>query len=73
MNELFTDLPESKSPRLIWMEKHGFTVTQTDAGDYIASLGAGCELGYGDCESEALRECAAFNNIPLWNEEGGAA
>lgn len=36
MNTLFDDLPESKSPRLLWMEKHGVKTGNIDGKEWFA-------------------------------------
>ncbi len=76
MTELF-DLPETKSPRLIWLEKHGIKVTPSKAhgpslkcwmayrhdGDFISAS------AYGSTEDEAIADLAIKLGLRLWNEE----
>ena len=75
MSELF-NLPESKSPRRQWMEKHGITTapriwdayegnTRWAAFRYLKNT------AYGDTEDEAITQLALKLGIKLWNEEGG--
>ena len=78
MTELF-DIPETKSPRLLWLEKHGIKVaapakghgTATNHwmayqhdGDFISAS------GYGMNEDEAIAALAVKLGLRLWNEEG---
>ena len=68
-DELFT-IPESKSPRLVWMEANGVTteycpeLLEWCAGD--RSLSA---FGYGNTELDAVTELAIKLNLKLWNEQ----
>ena len=69
MSELF-DIPETKSPRLLWMEKHGIEITRiTDdaLGDFrfVASKTI-CEAGLN--EDDAIAKMAERLEIRLWNE-----
>ena len=74
MNELFT-IPETKSPRLLWMERHHLTIE--DRGDgiplhaigrrYKAILGIKT-IGYGASINDALVSAAKSLNVKLWNE-----
>jgi hypothetical protein len=77
MTELF-DIPETKSPRLIWMDRHGIKVIalRTDAksfnhwmayrheGDFISAS------AYGPTEDDAITSLAVKLGLRLWNEEG---
>ena len=76
MTELF-DIPETKSPRLIWLERNGIKVSPSrthgpshkhwmayrHSGDFISSS------GYGETEDEAITSLAIKLGIKLWNEE----
>ena len=69
-----------KSPRLLWMERHGVTVgplkfkpTHSDdfrfAYSVIAVGKQGSEHGYGNTEDDAIIDWAKANGVRLWNEE----
>jgi len=66
MNELFT-IPESKSPRLKWMEAHGIEVSHSELTGYMA-FGTAEGSGFGDTAEEAILAYAKNIGIPLWNE-----
>lgn len=74
MSELF-EIPETLSPRLEWMRKHGIEVMD-DAFDafegrdrWIAFLGPDPGVNeYGETKDEALARLAARLEIKLWNE-----
>ena len=69
MRELF-EIPESKSPRLKWMERHHLTVEKywmVDIWYYRAKHGMKV-IGKGNTEDEAITAAAKSLNIPLWNE-----
>ena len=77
MEESLFDIPETKSPRLLWMEKHGIQTQQNSAGDWCAWTTAiltktSINLGSGDTEDEAITQLALKLGIKLWNEEGGS-
>lgn len=60
--------PDSPSPRLKWMRRHGVKVFFSDVlGEYVAY--AEMKVGFGDTELEALTDFAIKNNLKLWNEE----
>ena len=69
--ELFA-IPESKSPKLRWMERHHITVRQNDqsapAKAYEAYYGMD-RIATGPSETDALVAAAKSLNIPLWNEQ----
>ena len=65
MIELF-DIPESKSPRLVWMEKHG---VKTSYCNDLWQAEHGITIAFGDSELDALTELAKKLNLKLWNEE----
>jgi len=69
------DIPESKSPRILWMEKHGVTTYPPNPllGCWAASRDTDPPLdqfvGLGDTELDALTEMAKKLNLRLWNEQ----
>lgn len=69
MNELFA-IPESKSPRLKWIETNSITFEKVDKyfGGGFRAVGQGLHIAHGETEDEALRQYAFKNRIPLWNE-----
>lgn len=80
--DLFGGLPESKSPRLLWMERHRAEVRATprwepgfedEDGDPLHQFYASV-LGYtergGGTEDEALAKAAKAAGVRLWNETG---
>ena len=67
MSDLF-DLPESKSPRLQWMEKHGIRSRYCSCARWYAW--SGMDDGWGDTEDEAITQLVLKLGIKLWNEEG---
>lgn len=85
MSELFDNLPELKSPRLLWMERHHIETHHAPHCDEIGawsawsyerdSQGKGCipedpeALGYGDTEHDAIADYARKRGWKLWNEE----
>jgi hypothetical protein len=82
MNELF-DIPESKAPRLRWMEKHDIRRHRADLDDenlpwsawfpeneHESGLPMDPEAcGYGVTENDAIVDLAVKHKIKLWNEE----
>ena len=77
MNELF-DIPETKSPRLKWMEAHLiavgeniFTPTHSDDFRHGYTRRADCATGsgYGNTDDEALVDLAKRQGWRLWNEQ----
>ena len=64
--ELF-DIPESKSPRMKWMERHCIKVNHID-GKYHVNHGMKL-ISTADQEDEALITAAKIIGIRLWNEE----
>jgi hypothetical protein len=71
MNELF-EIPESKSPRIKWMERHHLTAANyTDENNHlrIAVYHGMARIANGDTADEALTAAAKSLNIPLWNEQ----
>ena len=70
MNELF-EIPESKSPRLLWMERHHLTVRLShdhDDEDVWQCLHGMKVIGEGSTQDKAITAAAKSLNIPLWNE-----
>ena len=73
MTELFDYIPESKSPRLLWMERYGVETGGPDEDDefWAKAYCAGIErYGYGQTEDEAICNLAKRSGWKLWNEEG---
>lgn len=78
MNELF-DIPEFKSPRLLWMDRHGIALEpNSDSSDnkWCACMWRDGWGGVsfkdripGKTEDGALTALAKAAGIPLWNEE----
>lgn len=83
MIESLFDLPESKSPRLKWQDKHDITVIDTgidhEHGDecditgnqlyrFWAVMGEGAEECGGHTELDALTDLAIKCNLKLWNQ-----
>lgn len=69
MSELF-DIPECKSPRLKWMERHHLTIqitTNPPPNTYQAKHGM-TVIASGSTPDEALVAAAKSLNIRLWNE-----
>lgn len=73
MNELFEELPKSKSPRLAWLEKYRVEISGPDIDDEILAVAKdkrGIEkTGYGHDEQSALADLARKCGWRLWNEE----
>jgi len=81
MKEALFDIPEQKSPRLLWMEKHEvaakFDIAYGEWLVYSLAQGANIEdawnnhkpfLGIGAIEADAITDWARKNNVRLWNE-----
>lgn len=77
MTELF-DIPETKSPRLIWLDKHGIKCAAPAhpargiAKDWMAYQHNGdfiCASAYGTTEDSAITALARKIGVRLWNEE----
>jgi len=69
--ELF-DIPENKSPRILWMERHHLkTDIYHDESDNprIAVLHGMTRIANGLTVDEALVNAAKSLNIKLWNEQ----
>jgi len=73
-DDLFANLPPTKSPRLLWMEKHGITVESTvssvgkkwlatsDPGNFAKSFVSH------ESEMDAIVGLALKLSLKLWNE-----
>jgi len=72
MIELF-DIPESKSPRILWQERHEITCVETDLdrpeNRWQAMQATSKTIVRGPTREDALAEIARKLNIKLWNEE----
>lgn len=69
MNELFA-IPESRSPRLIWMERHGITIQHNphlELDPYIA-IHNGSIVGCGSSDEWACWSAAKKMEIPTWHK-----
>lgn len=68
--DLFANLPPTKSPRLLWMEKHGITVeSRASSLGQVFVATAGTESAKAtNSELDALAELARKLGIKLWNE-----
>jgi len=64
MSELF-DIPESKSPRLLWSEKHGVWLLKSTTGYTATAAGL---TGRGATEDDAIVDLAKQMGIKLWSE-----
>ena len=81
MTELF-NLPETPSPRLAWMRKHGVWIRENreiNPGDESPETGETIYpfkafgnqfVGYGNTEDEAIADFAKRAGVRLWNEVG---
>jgi len=67
--ELFTELPESPSPRLMWMRKHGLQTKLQDDGRVIAYKSGTTQSHVEMDEYFALVGLAKKLKIKTWNEE----
>jgi hypothetical protein len=74
MIESLFDLPESKSPRVLWMEKHGVKTYPPSPVLGCWAAARECDppldefVGLGDTELDALTDLARKINLRLWNE-----
>jgi hypothetical protein len=74
-DELFA-VPESLSPRLRWMRRHGITtrrndITETPSANWEAYQACSGDWEPGDTEHDAIANLAEALGIRLWNEEDG--
>jgi hypothetical protein len=77
MTEFLFDVPECKSPKLLWIEQHGIKVqesahrTRDPLYRWYAYAFRRDEFNaaYGSTEEEALAHLAVALGIRLWNEE----
>ena len=70
MSELF-DIPETKSPRLKWIDKHGVWVAEITLTGSITRWWEATAAGIttkGATEDEAIVNLAKKMGIKLWNE-----
>ena len=73
-DDLFANLPEVKSPRLLWMEKHGITTERKATSQGMVYIATRKGLGYRTIETKAINEHDALVemaiqlNIKLWNQ-----
>ena len=79
MKELF-EIPETKSPRLLWLARHRIHTFQTQmlsdkeqpwsawSGDFQEALDDDC-YGVGATEDDAIVNWAKGMRVKLWNEE----
>lgn len=65
MSELF-DIPESKSPRLLWLEKHGIWTSKAESGWQATAAGIVCK-GH-ETEDDAIVNLSVRMGIKLWNK-----
>jgi hypothetical protein len=72
MSELF-EIKETKSPRLLWMDKHGVWTEKTkfvdfDQPEHAWTATAAGQVGVGPTEDDAIVDLAKHMGIKLWNE-----
>ncbi len=70
-DDLFANLPEVKSPRLLWMEKHGistFRQANSQGPVFVAMNASKLITTRASNEHDALVEMAIKLNIKLWNQ-----
>lgn len=72
-DDLFTNLPEVKSPRLLWMEKHGITTrfkVSSEGVTWFAETDEGERMiqAKGATEHDSLVFLAIKLNLKLWNQ-----
>ena len=67
-------VPETPSPRLLWMQRHGittsppFVTSEAHRDHWLASGKLGLPFGEGDTEDDALVDYAKRHGLKLWNE-----
>ncbi len=66
MSELF-DIPVSLSPRLVWLQRHGLTVTKLESGRYECALDDET-FARGDDEDEAIVNFCVKTHLPHYSE-----
>lgn len=78
MNDLFPNLNECKSPRLVWFERNAVESHLDETGEAPVWLAwssvdghpsQGCLLGEGENEDAAIAAWALKKGLLLWNEE----
>ena len=73
MSDNLFEIPETPSPRLQWMRKHGVKTEKTEFVDFHQpehawkAESAGM-VGVGPTEDDAIVDLAKKNNLKLWNE-----
>ena len=66
--ELFA-IPESKSPKLCWMERHHITLSEaSNTNNRWNAKHRDKVIGYGATHDDALVAAAKSLNVKLWNE-----
>ena len=76
MDDLFANLPEVKSPRLLWMEKHGITTEKRVSSlgaVYVATATSSCgkyniSTKATTNDHDAIVDMAIKLEIKLWNQ-----
>lgn len=76
--ELFGEIPMTKSPHLLWIEKHNVKTLCTESCDepwaaWVGDLKTAIDerrAVTAMTEDEALVKLARKNGWPMWNEEG---
>lgn len=71
MTDTLFDLPDSPSPCLQWMRRHGVQTAEGSDGLWYVyrTVEHPKVAAFGDTEIEALTDFAIKNNLKLWNEE----
>jgi hypothetical protein len=70
MTDTLFPLPEQKSPRLLWIEKHGVIMEESSERWHAYRMFDGGHYGgTGKTQDDALADWARKNNVRLWNEE----
>ena len=65
-DELFS-LPESPSPRLVWLRQHGLVLQKLPSGRYECALDDE-NFGRGDTQDEACIDFCLKTQLPHWNQ-----
>ena len=77
MNDTLFDIPEQKSPRLLWIEKHGIEIITNFYDEWEDTQWPFLALAptrllpgqyFGNTEDEALIKLAIAGNLKLWNQ-----
>ncbi len=64
--ELF-DIPQSLSPRLAWLQRHGLTLTKLESGRYECALDEET-FARGEDEDEAIVNFCVKTRLPHYSE-----